>query len=242
MSFNVALGEAAWGKLLAWSALLLGLAGLALMAMFLVVLGLDLSDPYAELVIAGRNPAAYRLSAFLDMLAWVGIGGVLLAFAGTFAARAPIRALLLAAIGAGQAIGALGGVLRLGAVSELGARYAAAAPDQRAALEQTYLTLAQIVSSHYGAGNWLYGPGYLLIASLAWSQARVPRWVTVWFVLMGLYSVANQLSFVAVGALLPGLLFLVFMLGQDLAALALAIAFWRGAAAPSARVAPAPVA
>ena len=43
MSFNVALGEAAWGKLLAWSALLLGLAGLALMAMFLVVLGLDLS-------------------------------------------------------------------------------------------------------------------------------------------------------------------------------------------------------
>ena len=239
MSFSVALGQAPWDKFLARSALLLGLAGLALMAMFLVVLGLDPSDPYAELVVAGRNPAAYRLGSFLDMLAWVGIGGVLLAFAGTFAVRAPIRALLLAAMGTGQAVGALGGVLRLGAVSELGVRYAAAAPDQRAALEQTYLTLAQIVSSHYGAGNWLYGPGYLLIAWLAWSQAGIPRWVPVWFALMGLYAVANQLSFVAVGALLPGIFFLVFMLGQDLASLALAVTFWRGVA-PSARPAPAP--
>src|ERR671939_2084059 len=85
MSFSVALGLAPWEKFLARSALLLGLAGLALMAMFLVVLGLDPSDPYAELVIAGRNPAAYRLGSFLDMLAWVGIGGVLLAFAGAFA-------------------------------------------------------------------------------------------------------------------------------------------------------------
>ena len=81
----MSLTEAPWARFGAWSALLLGLAGLVLMAMFLVVLGLDPSDPYAELVIAGRNPAAYRLSVFLDMLAWVGIGGVLLAFAGYFA-------------------------------------------------------------------------------------------------------------------------------------------------------------
>ena len=108
MSFSVALSEAPWGKFLARSALLLGLAGLALMAMFLAVLGVDPSDPYSELVAAARNPAAYRLSAFLDMLTWVGIGGVLLAFAGYCAVRAPIRALLLAALGAGQVVGYLG--------------------------------------------------------------------------------------------------------------------------------------
>ena len=64
--------------------------------------------------------------------------------------------------------------------------------------------------------------------------------MTVWFAVMGMYSIANQLSVVAVGALLPGLLFLVFMLGQDLVALAIAVTWWRGAPAPSARVAPAP--
>jgi hypothetical protein len=236
------LTDVPWAKFVARSALLLGLAGLALMAMFVAVLGVDPSDPYSELAAAARNPAAYRLSAFLDMLTWVGIGGVLLAFAGTFAARAPMRALLLAALGAGQVVGYLGGALRLGAISELGTRYAAAAPDQQAALGQIYLTLAQVTFTHYGAGQWLYGPGYLLIAWLAFSQAGVPRWVTVWFALMGLYAVANQLSFVALGSLLPGVFFLVFMLGQDLVSLALAITFWRGAAAPATRVAPAPVA
>ena len=241
MSFSAALGLAPWETFLARSALLLGLAGLALMAMFLVVLGLDPSDPYAELVVAGRNPAAYRLSSFLDMLAWVGIGGVLLAFAGWFAARAPIRALLLAALGTGQAIGALGGVLRLGTIGELAVRYAAATPDQQAALGQIHLTLVQVIGSHYGLGQWFYGFGYLVIASLALSRAGVPRWLAVWFALAGIYSVANQLAVVATGALLPGALFLVFMLGQDLVSLAMAVIFWRGAAAPAARVAPAPV-
>jgi hypothetical protein len=187
-----------------------------------------------------RNPAVYRVAALLDMLAWFGIGGVLLAFGGYFAARAPIRALVLAAAGAGQVIGALGGYMRLGVVSDLAVRYVTAAPDQRAAIEQAFVSLPQVVGSHYGAGQWLYAIGFLVIASLALSHGGVPRWMTVWFAVMGMYSIANQLSVVAVGALLPGLFFLVFMLGQDLVALAIAVTWWRGAPVPSARVAPAP--
>jgi hypothetical protein len=176
----------------------------------------------------------------LDMLAWFGIGGVLLAFGGYFAVHAPVRALVMAAAGAGQVIGALGGYMRLGVVSDLAVRYVTASPDQRAAIEQAFVSLPQVVASHYGAGQWLYGIGYLLVASLAFSHGGVPRWMTVWFAVMGMYSIANQLSVVAVGALLPGVLFLVFMLGQDLVSLVIAVTWWRGAPAPSARVAPAP--
>ena len=236
MSFN----DVPWGKFVARSALLLGVAGLALMAIFIAVLPVDPSEPNAELEAAARNPAVYRVAALLDMLAWFGIGGVLLAFGGYFAARAPIRALVLAAAGAGQVIGALGGYMRLGAVSDLAVRYVTAAPDQRAAIEQAFVSLPQVVGSHYGAGQWLYAIGFLVIASLALSHGGVPRWMTVWFAVMGMYSIANQLSVVAVGALLPGVLFLVFMLGQDLVSLVIAVTWWRGAPAPSARVAPAP--
>jgi hypothetical protein len=236
MSFN----DAPWGKFVARSALLLGVAGLALMAIFIAVLPVDLSDPNAELVAAARNPAAYRVAALLDMLVWLGIGGVLLAFGGHFAARAPVRALVLGTAGAGQVIGALGGYMRLGVVSDLAVRYLAASPDQRAAIEQAFVSLPQVVGSHYGIGQWLYAIGFLVIASLASSHGGVPRWMTVWFAVMGMYSIANQLSVVAVGALLPGVLFLVFMLGQDLVSLVIAVTWWRGAPAPSARVAPAP--
>jgi hypothetical protein len=235
MSFN----EAPWGKFVARSALLLGVAGLALMAIFIAVLPVDLSDPNAELVAAARNPVMYRLAALLDMLVWFGTGGVLLAFGGYFAVRAPIRALVLAAAGAGQLIGALGGYMRLGVISDLAVRSLTASPDQRAAIEQAFVSLPQVVASHYGAGQWLYAIGFLVIASVALSHGGVPRWMTVWFAVMGMYSIANQLSVVAVGAVLPGLLFVVFMLGQDLVSLVIAATWWRGAPAPSARVAPA---
>jgi hypothetical protein len=212
------------------------------MVIFMTVLPVDLSDPRAELIAAGRNPAVYRLASLLDMLVWFGTGGVLLAFGGYFAAQAPIRALIVAATGAGQVVGALGGYMRLGIIADLGARYTAATPDQRAAIEQAFVSLPQIVGSHYGAGQWLYAIGLLVIVSLAFSFGGVPRWLVVWFAVLGIYSVANQLSVVAVGALLPGLLFLVFMLGQDLVALAIAVTWWRGATpiSSTSRVTPAP--
>jgi len=174
------------------------------------------------------------------MAVWIGIGGVLVGFGGYFASQAPIRALVLAALAASQVAGTLGGALRLGAITDLAARYAAAAPDQQVALGQIFLTIGQVISSHYGVGQWLYGIGYLLIASLVFSCSGVPRWIAVWFAIAGIYSVANQLSVVAVGTLLPGLVFLVFMLGQDVVSLVLAVTWWRGAPLPFARIAPAP--
>src|SRR5207253_8282123 len=104
-----------------------------------------------------------------------------------FARRAPIRATFLAVCGAGQVVGALGGFLRLTAVSELAARYAAAAPDGQAALAQAYLTLGQTIGAHYSAGSALYGAGFLLIASAARGLAGFPRWLAVWFALAGIW-------------------------------------------------------
>jgi len=102
MSLQIPLTEAPWGKFVAWSALMLAGASLTAILFYLLVLGLDDFGPLAELQMAARNPAAYRVGAALDMLNWVGIGVLLLAFAGFFGARAPIRALLLAACGVGH--------------------------------------------------------------------------------------------------------------------------------------------
>ena len=102
MSLQIPLTEAPWGKFVAWSALMLAGASLTAILFYLLVLGLDDFSPLAELQMAARNPAAYRVGAALDMLNWVGIGALLFAFAGFFGARAPIRALLLAACGVGH--------------------------------------------------------------------------------------------------------------------------------------------
>src|SRR6266704_5193106 len=202
MSLQTPLTEAAWGKFVAWSALVLAGASLTAILFYVLVLGLDDFSPLAELQMAARNPAAYRLGAALDMLNWVGIGALLFAFAGFFGARAPIRALLLAACGVGQMAGAVGGALRLDAITELATRYTTAGADQQAVLMQVYLTLVQMVGSHYAAGQLLYGAGYLFVAGIAFSRGGVPRWIAAWFALSGTYAVANQLSVVAVGDLL----------------------------------------
>jgi len=143
MSFTVPLTEAAWGKLVAWSALVLAGATLMVTLVYVLVLGLVDFSPFAELETGGRNPAAYRLDAAFDMLNWLGIGAMLLAFAGFFATRAPIRAVLLAACAVGQMVGAVGGALRLDAIIELAARYTSAGFDQQAVMGQVYLTLAK---------------------------------------------------------------------------------------------------
>jgi hypothetical protein len=236
MSFTVSLTEAAWEKLVAWSALVLAGASLTLMLFYVVVLGLADFSPFAELQMAGRNPAAYRLSAALDILNWLGIGGLLVGFAAFFAARAPIRAVLLAACAVGQIVGAIGGALRLDAITELAARYTAAGADQQAVLGTVYLTLAQTVGSHYAAGQLLYGAGYLLIAGIAFSHAGLPRWIAAWFAVSGAYAIANQLSVVAVGELLPGFLFMAFQIGDAVLALAVFATFWRRSCVPSPRI------
>src|SRR5437867_1774624 len=99
-----------------------------------------------------------------------------------------------------------------------------------------------MVGSHYAAGQLLYGAGYLLVAGVAFSRGGLPRWIAAWFALSGAYAVANQLSVVAVGDLRPGLLFVVFQLGDALVALALFATFWRRGIAASPRIGLAPAA
>ena len=191
--------EAPWQKVLSRWALAYGLYELGALLAFATVVGFDVLGPGA-FEAAARNPAIFRIGAGLDLTAWLWIGGTLLVFAGLFARSAPIRAAFLAACSVGQLTGLLGGYTMLVVLGDLGAR-AAAAPDQYAALAAASGPVLSSMLAHYGAGQLLYGAGYLLIASVALSLSGFPRWVGVWFALYGLYAVANQVAYVATGGL-----------------------------------------
>lgn len=225
--------EAPWPQFSSRWALLTSGAVVALTFVYMVGVGLDEAVPMyqTELVAAGRGPAIYGLAAGLDILVWLGIGGFLLAFAGAAAPRAPIRAALLAACGLGQLTGVLGGFLKLTAVSDLGARYAAAAPDQQAALLHIQQTLFQVITAHFNAGQLLYGAGYLLIAWVALSFGGLPRWIVMGLALSGTYAVLNQAAVVATGGLLPEMLFMLFQVVDLVLYLGIAAALWRRAPA-----------
>ena len=162
---------------------------------------------------------------------WLWIGGSLLVFAGLFARSAPIRAAFLAACGVGQLAGLLGGYTMLVVLGDLGARAATAAPDQQAALAAASGPVLSSMLAHYGAGQLLYGAGYLLIASVALSLAGFPRWVGAWFALYGIYAVTNQVAYVVTGGIPLPMLFMLFELGSIVANFALAATFWRRAPA-----------
>ena len=234
-----AAGEAPWLKFLSRWALAYGLYELAALVVFAAVVGFDVLGPGA-FEAAARNPATFRIGAGLDATAWLWIGGTLLVFAGMFARSAPIRASLLAACGVGQLAGLLGGYTMLVVLGDLGARSAAAAPDQQAALAAASGPVLSSMIAHYGAGQLLYGAGYLLIASLALSLAGFPRWVGVWFALYGLYAVGNQVAYVVNGGIPVPMLFMLFEFGSIVVNFALAATFWRRAPAVAARPAVAP--
>ena len=162
---------------------------------------------------------------------WLWIGGSLLVFAGLFARSAPIRAAFLAACGVGQLAGLLGGYTMLVVLGDLGARSATAAPDQQATLAAASGPVLSSMLAHYGAGQLLYGAGYLLIASVALSLAGFPRWVGAWFALYGIYAVGNQVAYVVTGGIPLPMLFMLFELGSIVANFALAATFWRRAPA-----------
>ena len=94
--------------------------------------------------------------------------------------------------------------------------------------------------AHYGAGQLLYGVGYVLIASVALSLAGFPRWIGAWFGLHGLYAVANQVAYVVNGGIPVPMLFMLFEFGSIVVNFALAATFWRRAPAVAARPAVAP--
>ena len=225
-----AAGEAPWQKLLSRWALAYGVYEVAALLAFATVVGFDVLGPGA-FEAAARNPATFRIGAGLDLTAWLWIGGTLLVFAGLFARSAPIRAAFLAACGVGQLAGLLGGYTMLVVLGDLGARAATAAPDQQAALAAASGPVLSSMLAHYGAGQLLYGAGYLLIAWVALSLAGFPRWIGAWFALYGTYAVANQLAYVVTGGIPLPMLFMLFELGSIVANFALAATFWRRAPA-----------
>jgi hypothetical protein len=228
-----------WLKFLSRWMLIYGLYQLATLVAFATVVGFDVLGPGA-FEAAGRSPATFRIGAGLDLTAWLGIGGSLLVFAGLFARSAPIRAAFLAACGVGQVAGLLGGYTMLVVLGDLGARSATAAPDQQAALAAASGPVLSSVMAHYGAGQLLYGVGYLLIAWVALSLAGFPRWIGAWFGLYGLYAVANQVAYVVTGGIPVPMLFMLFEFGSIVVNFALAATFWRRAPAAAARAAVSP--
>ena len=99
-----------------------------------------LGREYGGLWQAVRSPVVYRLAWVSESLSWLMVGGTLIIFAGLFARRAPLHAAFMAACGIGQLLGSLG-AFSLSSVSDLATRYASAAPNQQAALLQSYLDL-----------------------------------------------------------------------------------------------------
>jgi hypothetical protein len=190
-----------------------------------------LGTEYAELLQAARSPAMYRLGMTFDALGWLMIGGSLLTWAAVLSRRAPIGAVFIAACGIGQIAGVLGGLMRLNGVSELAKLFAAASPDQQIIVLRSYLDLWAVINSHFHAGNFIQGVGFLLVAWTAFSLTGFPRWLAIWLALPGLLPLV-QFVLVAAGApfSLPLVIFHV-MVGVVALNFALAVALWRPAPA-----------
>src|SRR6266849_5537461 len=221
--------DARWFRLLSrWSLVQVGIT-LALLVVFIGTVGFDptVSADRAELIQASRRPEAYRLAMIFDGLSWASIGGTLLIFGALFSRLAPARALFAAACGIGMVTGLLGGTLRLNATSDLAARYAAAAPDQQAVIVNSYLVLAQVITSHFTAGHLLQAFGYGLVASMALAAPGFPRWIAVWLALVAIGATLFFLLDTVRVFSFPLLIVYIIFFGSALD-LAMARKFWYG--------------
>ena len=233
MSALIDTADARWFRFLSRWALLAGLVDLGVLLAFSIVVlpagqNSPLPEEYFELVAASRNPALYRLTIALDVAGWAALGGFFITLAALFVRRAPIRSTFLAACGVGMVSGFIGAYTRLIGTSELAARYLTAAPDQQAALLQSYLDLQRVVFAHFNAGGLLWGIALVLAASVAWSMAEFPRWLTVLIALPGLIEVPKGLIQIVTGADLGFLILLEIPL-LIIVFFAVAGVFWRRA-------------
>ena len=237
--------EAPWRKFVSrWALVTASVTG-GLLFTYMVVLGFDSSVPeeYAELVQASRNPAAFRIASMLSVLLALAVGGLLVGFGGLLARRAPIRAALIAAVGAGQAVWVLDGFATVYAVGELAARYSAAATEQQPGLVQTYLaSVVPLHLAHTGVGALLTSVGFLLVASAGVSLVGLPLWLRVWMALSGVYGLGEQVLFFATGTSVPFFPFdlLVNVIGGALLFVAIAATLWRPTPEPVSRLAVSP--
>ena len=177
-----------WLRFLSRWSLLTAVAYLGLMVLFVVLVlpagSGALPADLLELDVAGNAPARYRLTIAFDVLAWLGIGGLLLAWGAALRRQAPRRATFVSAMSAAALLGFLGACLRLSVTPELADRYFSTPAGDRAALLEAYRQLLNLVNVTFGAGGLLVNAGLLLVAVVT-RHGVLPRWVCL---LLGLGS------------------------------------------------------
>lgn len=231
---------ARWLRFLSRWSLATVLMALGLLVVYLGGIGFSPADnalgaEYSELLQAVRAPIMYRLAMMFDAGGWLMMAGVLLTLAVILLPNAPIRAMLIGACGSGLLVGVIGGVMRLVGISELAAHYAVAAPAQQAALLSATLALHETFSALFVVGDMLAGAAYVVVASVAGVHMMFPRWLTGWFVLAGGLSILQGATS-GIGAFSFPILLLTIVVGILGLHAAIAVAFWRPAAVPTAAV------
>ncbi|GAA2291953.1 hypothetical protein GCM10010149_44360 [Nonomuraea roseoviolacea subsp. roseoviolacea] len=168
-----------WARFLPRWALLTALAYLGLMVLFITLVlpasSGSLPEELLELDVAGTAPGPYRLAVVFDVLSWLGIGVLLLAWGAVLRSRAPLRATFIAASSAAALIGFLGACLRLSATPELASRYLAAPAGDRGMLLEAYRESLNLINVTFSAGGLVVDAGLLLVAIVTW-RAILPRW------------------------------------------------------------------
>jgi hypothetical protein len=242
MSSLIDIGNANWFRFLSRWALLTAITYLGLILAFLTLVipasqNSPLPETYFELVAATRSPIFYRLTIGVDVITNLALGGLLITLAALFAYRAPIRSTFIAAGGVGMLSGFIGACFRLAGTNQLAASYLTAAPNQQAAILQSYLDLLRLVNILFSAGGLMAGIAMLLAASVAWSMAQFPRWSNVLLALSAVMQISKAVIELATGADLGllGLLGSILLIG---ALFGIARTFWRRVPAGQRQLAP----
>lgn len=169
-----------WLRFLSRWSLPTALAYLGLIVLFVTLVlpagSGSLPEDFLELDVAGRAPGPYRLTIVFDVLAWLGIGGLLLAWGTALRHHAPMRATFISASSAAALIGFFGACLRLSATPELADRYLSTPANDRGALLEAYRELLNLINVTFSAGGLLANAGLLLVAIVTW-RGILPRWV-----------------------------------------------------------------
>lgn len=138
-----------------------------------------LGEKYFEFMAAAHNPGLHHLAIMFDVLAWIGWGGLFVAFAALLYKAAPVRSVLIGLLATGMSIGFFGACLRIVATPNLAADYVAATAAQQGVVLQSYNGLLQIINVSFSAGGLLAGIALLLIASAGRRLAVFAPWTLV---------------------------------------------------------------
>lgn len=138
-----------------------------------------LGEKYFEFMAATHNPGLHHLAIMFDVLAWIGWGGLFVAFAALLYKAAPVRSVLVGLLATGMSVGFFGACLRIVATPNLAADYAAATAAGQAAILQSYDGLLQIINVTFSAGGLLAGIALLLIAFAGRHLTAFSRWALV---------------------------------------------------------------